>query len=140
MEIVRFSSLWRSSAWPPEKTGRQPPFINACALVRWKGSSHELLAALQTIEIEFGRDRRRRNFWRARSLDLDIIAHGGRIIRTPDLVLPHPRAHERAFVLKPLREIAPYWRYPGKDGLMSSSLSLASLSRAGPRVRAHHRI
>ena len=62
------------------------------------------------MESQFGRIRGQANA--ARTLDLDLIAYGRSVIDTPDLVLPHPRAHERLFVMGPLAEIAPGWRHP----------------------------
>lgn len=69
-----------------------------------------LLADLQAIELAFGRVRGARDA--ARTLDLDIIDMGGMVRQAPDPVLPHPRAHERAFVLLPLRDVAPDWVHP----------------------------
>ncbi len=65
---------------------------------------------LLEIERRFGRIRGRRNA--DRTLDLDLIDHGGRLMETSELTLPHPRAHERRFVMGPLAEIAPDWRHP----------------------------
>jgi 2-amino-4-hydroxy-6-hydroxymethyldihydropteridine diphosphokinase len=62
------------------------------------------------VESQFGRRRAQRNA--PRTLDLDLIAYGRCLLETPDLVLPHPRAHERLFVMGPLAEIAPDWRHP----------------------------
>jgi 2-amino-4-hydroxy-6-hydroxymethyldihydropteridine diphosphokinase len=70
----------------------------------------ELLRALLAIEQEAGRVRRIR--WEARTLDLDLLAMGNRILKSPELTLPHPRMMERPFVLAPLCEIAPHWRHP----------------------------
>jgi 2-amino-4-hydroxy-6-hydroxymethyldihydropteridine diphosphokinase len=70
----------------------------------------ELLALLQKVERAFGRRRAVRN--EARPLDLDLLDYDGRILDIPGLVLPHPRLHLRAFVLLPLRDVAPGWRHP----------------------------
>ena len=69
-----------------------------------------VLAQILALEAQFGRRRHLRND--PRTLDLDLIAHGRTVLDTPDLVLPHPRAHERLFVMGPLAEIAPDWRHP----------------------------
>jgi 2-amino-4-hydroxy-6-hydroxymethyldihydropteridine diphosphokinase len=69
-----------------------------------------LLDRMQRIERDFGRERGARNA--ARVLDLDIIDHDGRIVDAPGLTLPHPRLAARAFVLVPLRDVAPGWRHP----------------------------
>ena len=69
-----------------------------------------MLAALLKLEAEMGRDRWAKNA--PRTLDLDLIAYGRRVIDEPDLIVPHPRAHERLFVMGPLAEIAPEWTHP----------------------------
>jgi 2-amino-4-hydroxy-6-hydroxymethyldihydropteridine diphosphokinase len=100
------SSLWQTSPvnCPPDS----PPFINAVVgLAPRKDETQEsLLGKLQSLEKEFGhRPRKVPN--EPRPLDLDLIAFGMETRDTPDLVLPHPRAHQRRFVLVPLNEIAP---------------------------------
>jgi 2-amino-4-hydroxy-6-hydroxymethyldihydropteridine diphosphokinase len=104
--VERQSGFYRSEAWPDPT---DPPFINAVASVRTKLSPAELLRALHEIEAEFGRKPGPRNS--PRPLDLDIIDYDGRI-EHGDPELPHPRMGTRAFVLVPLREIAPGWRHP----------------------------
>jgi len=96
----------------------QPPYVNAVALLGLRPPAAEpepaaLLAALQALEAAAGRKRGERNA--ARPLDLDIVAmgEGGHTVRdAPDPVLPHPRAHLRAFVLAPLLDVAPEWVHP----------------------------
>ncbi len=68
------------------------------------------MARILVLEVEFGRRRDLRNA--PRTLDLDLIAYGRALIETPTLILPHPRAHERLFVMGPLAEIAPDWVHP----------------------------
>ena len=75
------------------------------AVGRFGQTPRELLQALMAIELERGRLRTRR--WAARTLDLDLVLFGNRIISEPDLIVPHPLFRERAFVLQPLAEIAP---------------------------------
>lgn len=107
--VVRASRPWRTPAWPDPS---DPPFTNGAAELDTELESAELLALLHDIEQQIGRVRGVRNA--PRTLDLDLIDHRGRV-RTGERdgpTLPHPRAHERAFVLLPLREIAPYWRHP----------------------------
>lgn len=101
------SRWWRSAAWP-DPMG--PEYRNGVALVEARGGPREALAALLDIESGLGRERGRRNA--PRTLDLDLVAHGRRVIDEPGLVLPHPRAHERLFVMGPLAEIAPGWIHP----------------------------
>jgi len=101
------SSWWRSSAWPDPA---DPAFINGVALVDTDLASREVMAVLARLERDFGRLREAANA--PRTLDLDLIAHGRAVIDDPGLILPHPRAHERRFVMGPLAEIAPAWRHP----------------------------
>lgn len=99
--------LATSSAYETEPVGgpEQPAYLNAVVLLDTSLAPRELLAALQRIEAEHGRTREVR--WGARTLDLDIIDIDGLVLDEPDLVLPHPRAHERAFVLVPWLEVQP---------------------------------
>jgi len=101
------SSLWGST--PIDSSG--PDYVNAVARLRTALAPHALLDALQAIEQRFGRERPYRNA--PRTLDLDLLLYGERSIHTPTLVVPHPRAHERAFVLAPLAELAPQLVIPG---------------------------
>lgn len=101
--IVQFelSPLYRSA--PIESSG--PDYINAVAACETTLSAHQLLRVLQQLELRHGRLRPYRNA--PRTLDLDLLLYGAQEIREPDLVVPHPRMHERAFVLKPLADLAP---------------------------------
>jgi 2-amino-4-hydroxy-6-hydroxymethyldihydropteridine diphosphokinase len=94
----------------PVPVSDQPPYVNGVLRASGQVDPAALLGALLEIESRFGRRRAGANA--ARSLDLDIIAMGDLIRAAPDPVLPHPRAHERAFVLRPLADIAPGWRHP----------------------------
>ena len=104
--VRRRSRFWRSAAWPDPV---DPPFLNAVALVRTDLDPEQTLSALHRVETLFGRVRKQPNSPRA--VDLDLIAYG-RQVRLDGLVLPHPRAAERLFVMGPLAEIAPDWRHP----------------------------
>lgn len=99
--LLRASALYRSAPW--EASG--PDFINAVAAVETGLDAHELLRALQALELQAGRERPYRNA--PRTLDLDLLLYGDAVIDTPDLSVPHPRLRERAFVLLPLAEISP---------------------------------
>lgn len=101
--------LKRSSDYktPPWGVTEQPPFINACIAVATDLSPRELLVRAQSVETAFGRDRAREQHWGPRALDIDILAYDEVMLTGPDLILPHPRLFERAFVLVPLAEIAP---------------------------------
>ncbi|HEY0825867.1 MAG TPA: 2-amino-4-hydroxy-6-hydroxymethyldihydropteridine diphosphokinase [Ramlibacter sp.] len=100
-ELVRSSRVYRSA--PVDASG--PDFLNAVAQVRTMLTAPELLAALQAIEQAAGRQRPYRNA--PRTLDLDLLLYGEARIASPALTVPHPRMRERAFVLLPLRELAP---------------------------------
>jgi 2-amino-4-hydroxy-6-hydroxymethyldihydropteridine diphosphokinase len=121
--LLAASSLYRTA---PVGIRGQPDFINAVAAVATALDAHALLAALFAIEARFGR---RRDFPRApRTLDLDLLLHGAETIDTPELEVPHPRMHLRAFVLAPLLEIAPDCRIPGR-GLAAAWLPAVSAQR-----------
>lgn len=98
--VEAVSALYRSA--PIDADG--PEFINAVAAMHTTLTAYELLAQLQAIEAEFGRARPYPNA--PRTLDLDLLLYGDREIASDDLTVPHPRMHERAFVLKPLAELA----------------------------------
>ena len=102
VEIVARSSLYRTAPWG--KTD-QPPFVNACAVVRTDLHPHALLDRILTVESDLGRRRGER--WGPRTIDVDILDYDGLALEEPGLTLPHPRLTERAFVLIPLAEIAP---------------------------------
>jgi 2-amino-4-hydroxy-6-hydroxymethyldihydropteridine diphosphokinase len=105
--IVTRSAWYRSE---PVPRSDQPWFINAVASLTTGLSARDLLAVLQMIEGQFGRVRGKRNA--ARVLDLDLLDYHDEVTETTSLVLPHPRLHQRRFVLTPLAEIAPGWRHP----------------------------
>ena len=101
-DIAARSSLYRSAPWGVTE---QDAFVNAAALLDTALAPHALLRELKRIETEEGRVVTYR--WGPRVLDLDILAYGDVTVADPDLVIPHPRLHERAFALIPLAQIAP---------------------------------
>ncbi len=121
------SRLYRTPCFP---AGAGPDYLNAAIRLMHHGSPKEMLDLLHRIEVEFGRERVQR--WGSRTLDLDLIAHGDTVLpdlatqaewrnlpvdqqiaRSPDqLVLPHPRVQDRAFVLVPLADVAADWVHP----------------------------
>ena len=126
--VVRaVSRLYKTPCFPP---GAGPDYVNAAAVLETDTTPDEVLATLHEVEADFGRARVQR--WGSRVLDLDFLAAGDQVL--PDratfevwrdlpperqqteaprgLVLPHPRMHERGFVLVPLAEVAPGWRHP----------------------------
>lgn len=102
IQIEKTSSLYLTV---PVGYDNQPDFVNAVCSVRTSLDGVSLLAVLNRIEADFGRERTFRNA--PRTLDLDIIDFDGISSNDPHLTLPHPRAHERSFVMKPLAEILP---------------------------------
>ena len=126
-QIVATSRFYQTPCFP---AGSGPDYVNAAALITTHDMPEILLARLHNIEAEFGRERVER--WGRRTLDIDLVAIGNRVlpsgstflewanlapdsqrIRAPDqLILPHPRMHERGFVLIPLADIAPKWIHP----------------------------
>lgn len=101
-------SAWYRSA--PVPRSDQPWFVNAVVVVESGFDAANLLELMQAVETRFGRVRTLRNA--ARVVDLDLLDHQGMQIDTELLILPHPRLHQRRFVLEPLAEIAPDWRHP----------------------------
>lgn len=102
-QLVAVSALWRSA--PVGEGADGPDYLNAVAAIDTSLTPQALLAHLHAIEADAGRQRPYPNA--PRTLDLDLLLHGTARIRSATLTLPHPRMHERAFVLYPLAEIAP---------------------------------
>lgn len=108
------SSLVCSSFFTSEPIGyeNQADFVNAVCMLETRMQPQQLLETLHQIEQKAGRQRDGVR-WGPRTLDLDLLLYGDSVISTPTLVVPHPRMHERAFVLYPLQEISPYLEIPG---------------------------
>ena len=107
--MVKRSSLYRSA---PVAYADQPDFVNAVAQLETGLPAERLLTELQDVEARHGRERSFPNA--PRTLDLDLLMFGNLELRTERLTLPHPRMHERAFVLKPLLEVSPGASIPGR--------------------------
>jgi 2-amino-4-hydroxy-6-hydroxymethyldihydropteridine diphosphokinase len=103
------SALYRSE--PVDAPG-QPDYVNAAAGVDTDLSAAQLLAALQDLELRHGRERPARNA--PRTLDLDLLLYGDSAFQSAMLTLPHPRMHQRAFVLMPLLDLDPRLEVPGR--------------------------
>lgn len=116
-------SRWYESA--PEPVSAQPWYVNGVAELDTGIEPEALLAALHRIEARFGRTaagRARKNA--ARTLDLDLLCYHDRLAAAPSRpILPHPRLHRRAFVLLPLRELAPAWRHPGNGAAIGDLIA-----------------
>ena len=106
----------------------QPDYLNAVLIVATGLAPHDLFAATQRIEAGFGRVRAER--FGPRTLDIDIISFAGEVSDDPVLTLPHPRAHERAFVLAPWHDLDPAASLPGRGAVAAL---LAGLERDGVR-------
>lgn len=122
--FVTRSRLYRN---PPMGPQDQPPYINAVAALDTTLRPRQLLVALRAMEDAHGRVRDSRSRWGPRTLDLDILVHGGETIDEPDLVVPHPGVPVRPFVLLPLSEIAPELVIPG-FGSVSALLAVCDVS------------
>jgi 2-amino-4-hydroxy-6-hydroxymethyldihydropteridine diphosphokinase len=123
VRVLARSRLWRSAAWPDAS---DPPYLNAVALVATALGPEPLLEVLHRLEARFGRRRTSTNA--PRTLDLDLIAYG-REVRAGPVVLPHPRAAERRFVMGPLAELLPHWRHPVSGRTARSLAEAATVGR-----------
>lgn len=128
-------NVLRRSQWylsEPVPVSDQPWFVNGVIAASIELGPEALLDRLLGLETRFGRVRGERDA--ARTLDLDLLDYDGRLCATQRLVLPHPRLHERRFVLTPLCEVAPQWRHPR---LSSTAEQLLARLPAGQPVRVH---
>jgi 2-amino-4-hydroxy-6-hydroxymethyldihydropteridine diphosphokinase len=105
--IINQSSIYETAAWGKED---QAAFLNQILMVETKYNAIEILAKIQAIEKTLGRQRKIK--WGARTIDIDILYFNDAIIDEPDLQIPHPRLHERAFTLIPMVEITPDLIHP----------------------------
>jgi 2-amino-4-hydroxy-6-hydroxymethyldihydropteridine diphosphokinase len=117
VEVVAVSSFRETDPVGPVLD--QPRFLNGAAELETGLSARRLLGALLELERAFGRDRANVPAQGPRTLDLDLLVYGDAEVAEPGLDLPHPRLHERRFVLEPLAEVAPGLEVPGKGRVES---------------------
>lgn len=122
LTVIARSSWWRSAAWPDPA---MPAYTNGVVIVETALDVVETLNALHAIEADFGRVRHEANA--ARTLDLDVIAHGRTVTGEGGVRVPHPRAHERRFVMGPLAQIAPGWRHPQSNATAAELAACAAV-------------
>jgi len=111
VRIVRRSRWYRTPPWPATEAAHQPWYVNAVVAVETTLAAEELLATLHRIEAAMGRRRGPDTLNAARPIDLDLIDYDG-LVRQEAPILPHPRMEGRAFVLRPLADVAPAWVHP----------------------------
>jgi 2-amino-4-hydroxy-6-hydroxymethyldihydropteridine diphosphokinase len=131
---LRLEAVSRWYETNPVPRSDQPNYVNGIARLERRSEAaitpEALLSSLQGIEARFGRRRAERNA--ARTLDLDLIDMDGLVRDAPDPILPHPRAHSRAFVLLPLLDVAPDWVHPLSGETVQTLLAV--LDRSGVRL------
>lgn len=128
IRLIRSSRVYETAPVGPP----QPDFLNAVVQVETTLEPRALLEACLSVEVEMGRVRRER--WGPRVIDVDVLTYGRRVVDEPDLVIPHPRMHERAFVLVPLLEVDPDPPLP--DGLRAGDVRLSPEQLAGVKLFA----
>jgi 2-amino-4-hydroxy-6-hydroxymethyldihydropteridine diphosphokinase len=124
IQVLRSSRVYETD---PVGGPAQPPYLNAVVEVATRLSPQELLEVCLAVERRLGRVRGER--WGPRTIDIDLLTYGREELNEPSLTVPHPRMHERAFVLVPLLELAPDPPLPG--GRSMASLRLATSALAG---------
>lgn len=128
-DVIKISSLFETE---PIEREDQEWFINVVVEIQTHLSPEELLVSCQSIEGSLGRIRTSR--FGPRTIDLDLLFYGQQVMNTLELTIPHPRLHERHFVLIPLLEIAPDWVHPLQKASVKSLLELIQGQKAVRRL------
>jgi 2-amino-4-hydroxy-6-hydroxymethyldihydropteridine diphosphokinase len=121
-----------SRVWETAPVGgpEQPDYLNAVVRVQTDRAPEELLAACRSVESALGRERSER--WGPRTIDVDVLLYDGRVVDEPDLVVPHPRIAERAFVVLPLLELEPDPILPDGRRLVDLRLDTSGVAPFAP--------
>ncbi|ALO09264.1 2-amino-4-hydroxy-6-hydroxymethyldihydropteridine pyrophosphokinase [Streptomyces venezuelae] len=130
LRVKAVSPIYETAPWGVEP-GTQPSYLNAVALVKTTLPPSSLLERAHAVEEAFHRVREER--WGARTIDVDIITYADVVSEDPVLTLPHPRAHERAFVLAPWHDVDPAAQLPGR-GAVADLLAALGSEGVTPRV------
>lgn len=134
--VVGVSTLRETEPWGPVE---QPSYLNGAAAVETDIGPRELLDALLDVERRLGRNRGDEERWGPRTIDLDLLLYGDLVLDEPGLAVPHPRLHERRFVLDPLAELAPDAVVPGRGTVAALLRALgAPPQETDPRADAVH--
>jgi 2-amino-4-hydroxy-6-hydroxymethyldihydropteridine diphosphokinase len=132
VKVLNVSTVYETEPWGTAETAAdQPEFMNVAVEIETQLTPHELLETCKWIEDMMGREPGER--WGPRIIDLDVLLYEERVIEDEDLVLPHPRMHERRFVLQPLTDIAPQVRHPLLD--KTAAELLEDLGTGGGKVK-----
>jgi len=121
-EVVAVSALRATEPWG---YADQPPFLNGAILLETERTPRDLLDRLLAVERELGRTRDGPRYG-PRTLDLDLLLYGDRVVDEPGLAVPHPRLHERAFALEPLLDLDPHLEIPGRGSVSALLAGLRS--------------
>lgn len=105
---------------------RQEPYLNAVLVVDTTMSPRALLERAHAVEEAYGRNRAQEERWGPRTLDVDVLAVGDQVVDAGDVVVPHPRLHERAFVLAPWNDVDPSFRVPGRGTVRELLLAVGT--------------
>jgi 2-amino-4-hydroxy-6-hydroxymethyldihydropteridine diphosphokinase len=122
VRVLQRSRWYRTPPWPESEIGRQPWYVNGVVAVETALAPEALLAAMHRVEAAMGRVRGPDTLNAARPIDLDLVDYHGQVRDAVAPILPHPRLDQRAFVLRPLSDVAPDWVHPVSGASLSSLL------------------